>query len=851
MEGQNLPERNLFNFIFESDFEDDPLGRYTDALLRDDWNNGGTLSATEVFDIISENDTYYNKFLRGYLEGGKYLPANHGWYWTSSLSTHYKELYISYDIRFKPGFEWVIGGKMPFGMSGGPISSGALPTINSGWTVRTMWKENGRLVFYVYHQDQTIQFGSSYGWGNFSFTSGKWYNITMRVVLNTFKDGVAANNGILEGFIDGKLLFQKRDFQFRAVESIEIDNLIMSAFFGGGTAEWAATRDEWIDMDNFVAFTYSNKIINVPIGNQTSSASKDLIHPYRTYSDAEWKKSLKSSSVTLSDITLNWIDYPVPKIYTLERKESESATFTTVATLGYGAKTYTDKSLQPGKSYIYRLKAGSSFTNQLTVNTKSPVLPNMPSSLAASGITKSGLTLTWDDNSSNETGFKIERSLASSTGFSEIASTLANVTIYQDNSLQPSTTYYYRIKAFNADGSSDYTTDISVTTIALQIPSPPSGLIASQIDYTWATVFWTDNANNENGFELERSGPGDLSIKSIILLSANTSNYIDRELVMDGVYRYRIRSINSDGNSGWSNVIEVVTPKILPPVAPTRLKSTKYTEKSISVCWDDNSDNEDSFIITRSLAADSSSAVNIAVNANDTSFTDTSLVGSTTYQYTIIARNLAGTSSTSNKNVATTLSKAELKRVKDGLVAYYNFGYNPDYIIYDQSGFNDPVNLRVLDRAAIKWNEDNTLDLLANTALVSMIPATKIIQALKSTNEVTFECWLKARNPESGFNSRIISLGNSDDDIGFLLDQNLEGDLEYQTLNYSIRMQTASTVPSGYPAFIPDRSQSFITMQHLVYTRDRFGNETLYVNGSLHQMGSVQAILYPGKITTI
>jgi hypothetical protein len=76
-----------------------------------------------------------------------------------------------------------------------------------------------------------------------------------------------------------------------------------------------------------------------------------------------------------------------------------------------------------------------------------------------------GLTLAWQDNSGGaESGFKIERSPDGSTNWTEIGSTGANVAIYQDAGLAPSTTYYYRVRAYNGTTNSTYSNSTSGTT---------------------------------------------------------------------------------------------------------------------------------------------------------------------------------------------------------------------------------------------------------------------------------------------------------------------------------------------------------------------------------------------------
>jgi len=94
----------------------------------------------------------------------------------------------------------------------------------------------------------------------------------------------------------------------------------------------------------------------------------------------------------------------------------------------------------------------------------SSLIPPAPLNLAATAISGSQIDLSWTDNSSNETGFKIERKTGSGGTYSEIATTGADVTSYSDTGLSVSTTYYYRVYAYNSVGNSPYSNEASVTT---------------------------------------------------------------------------------------------------------------------------------------------------------------------------------------------------------------------------------------------------------------------------------------------------------------------------------------------------------------------------------------------------
>ena len=94
--------------------------------------------------------------------------------------------------------------------------------------------------------------------------------------------------------------------------------------------------------------------------------------------------------------------------------------------------------------------------------------PNDPTGLTATmelpPTSTKQITLAWTDNSSDETGFNIQRATVSGGPFSTIANVAANTTSYLSANLSASTTYYYRLRAFNTHSNSNYTSEASATT---------------------------------------------------------------------------------------------------------------------------------------------------------------------------------------------------------------------------------------------------------------------------------------------------------------------------------------------------------------------------------------------------
>jgi hypothetical protein len=99
--------------------------------------------------------------------------------------------------------------------------------------------------------------------------------------------------------------------------------------------------------------------------------------------------------------------------------------------------------------------------------------PAAPGSLNASAVSYRRISLTWADNSSNETGFRIERALdnAGSSGtYSLVASVPANSTSCSNGDLTAETRYHYRICAYNSAGNSSYSNEVNAVTPEQTVP---------------------------------------------------------------------------------------------------------------------------------------------------------------------------------------------------------------------------------------------------------------------------------------------------------------------------------------------------------------------------------------------
>jgi C1A family cysteine protease len=293
--------------------------------------------------------------------------------------------------------------------------------------------------------------------------------------------------------------------------------------------------------------------------------------------------------------------------------------------------------------------------NYVVYNGATP--PAAPTNLAATAVSFSQINLTWTDNANNETGYKIERSL-DGINFAQVATTAANVATYSDTGLTPNTTYYYQVRAYNGVSDSAYSNIANATTQALPTPpAAPTNLAATAASFSQINLAWTDNADNETGFKIERcTGAGCSDFVQIATVGANVTSYSNTGLTASTSYSYRVRAYNAGGDSDYSNTATAVTQAApVLPAAPTNLVATAVSRSQINLTWMDNSDNETGFKIERCKGLTCTNFAQIGTaGANVTTYSNTGLSSNTTYRYRVRAYNASGNSGYSNIAVATT-----------------------------------------------------------------------------------------------------------------------------------------------------------------------------------------------------
>jgi hypothetical protein len=176
--------------------------------------------------------------------------------------------------------------------------------------------------------------------------------------------------------------------------------------------------------------------------------------------------NIVASAVSSSQINVTWSDSNNETSYTVQRS-LDGTNFQALATLGGGVTSLANTGLTASTRYWYRVQAansaGVSAYSAIADATTLIAPPAAPTNLIATAASKTQINLTWSDNSSNETGFKIERS-ANGQSWAQIATLGANATSYSNTGLKSRTAYYYRVRSYNAGGNSAYTNTATAKT---------------------------------------------------------------------------------------------------------------------------------------------------------------------------------------------------------------------------------------------------------------------------------------------------------------------------------------------------------------------------------------------------
>ncbi len=308
------------------------------------------------------------------------------------------------------------------------------------------------------------------------------------------------------------------------------------------------------------------------------------------------------------------------------------------------------------------------------------VAPEAPSGLVAAQLTgPARASLTWVDNSLNETGFTIQRATDDLFTLGLTSFTVPSpTTAYMDTTIVDGTVYFYRVFANNVVGDVDtpgfptQSADSAFSNTAqlgtLAVPGAPTTLAALAVSSTEVDLTWVLPTPSSPivSFRVERSTDGGVTWPtSFAVANPLAVAYNDIAAAPAIAYAYRVFAVNAAGDSLPSNVATVTTPNGT-PFAPTGLTAVAANGRQVNLAWvaGVGGGAPAGFRVERSTDGGATWPVNFVIaNPAALSYSDVTALPLTAYAYRVFATNALGDSPASNTATVTTPDAVPLARV--------------------------------------------------------------------------------------------------------------------------------------------------------------------------------------------
>jgi hypothetical protein len=190
---------------------------------------------------------------------GEHMGTSFAYKFRERLGAEPDEIYFRYYLKLDPDWKHATsGGKLPgIGGTYGKAGWGGRKVNGSdGWSARGLFEtRNGNdstaIGFYCYHADMRGRYGENWRFQP-RLEHGKWYCVEQYCKLNTPGEagGRGKNDGILRGWIDGQVAFEKSDIRFRDLDALKIEEVWVNVYHGGERP--VPNEDIHLYLDNLV-----------------------------------------------------------------------------------------------------------------------------------------------------------------------------------------------------------------------------------------------------------------------------------------------------------------------------------------------------------------------------------------------------------------------------------------------------------------------------------------------------------------------------------------------------------------------------------------------------------------------
>ncbi len=427
------------------------------------------------------------------------------------------------------------------------------------------------------------------------------------------------------------------------------------------------TSEGWVEVDDSIEGTsYSDTgvtagntyyyQVSADGGSTWSNRVNETVGAY----DAS---TLAAPTVTSSSVSLSWSAVTGATSYALWRFETSWAQVGGALT----GTTYTDTSVEIGKTYYYQVMANGPNGDGAWSNRVEAVVPTTTPGAPLNFTATPGdaqVSLSWDPPTSDGgealTGYQYRYQAVGGTWSGWMATAPALSRTATVTGLANETNHNFEVQAVNSNGAGATAAD-SATPMST-VPGIPSGLGTTSTGPTEITLSWSA-VTGAASYQLQRRTNGGAWGSPMDAGSGTT--YTDTGLDPSTTYDYEVRSVNTAGSSGWSGVVTASTTAATAPDAVSDLAASAGAS-SITLTWSaPDSNGADITGYTIEVSDDGSTGwANLASPAaSATSYEHMNLGPGTTKHYRITATNSVGTSDASSTAMASVAAVAPGKPV--------------------------------------------------------------------------------------------------------------------------------------------------------------------------------------------
>jgi fibronectin type 3 domain-containing protein len=395
-----------------------------------------------------------------------------------------------------------------------------------------------------------------------------------------------------------------------------------------------------------ITYYYKVSAINVngegPLSNEASATPFSL--PFAPV-------NLVASGI-FGYINLTWnvppSDGNSPIINYMIYRGTSSGSETLYVTIG-NITSYDDTNVAVGVTYFYRVSAVNIMGEGPLSNEASATplaVPSQPLNLIAdAGL--GYIVLTWDepasDGGSPVTNYKVYKGL--SPGSESFYIQIGNITTYNDSSVLPGITYYYKVSAVNINGEGPQSNGAHAT--PPNVPYAPLNLTADS-GFGYVQLTW-EEPESDGGAPITnyRIYRGTTSGSEVFLVMiGNITTYNDTDVLPGVTYYYRVSAVNIAGEGPLSNQASVTTPTIPSPPRSPRISSG---DGHVNITWDPPINEIEAKITGYFIYRNSSNELYASVPSDQLWFVDENVSPGINYTYEVTANNDNGEGEPTNE----------------------------------------------------------------------------------------------------------------------------------------------------------------------------------------------------------